>query len=278
MRTLLFIFCFVFSFAGTSQDLVCSDEDRQVFREKLGRLSSINTTTYGQRVVAVGKTFLGTNYVANTLDLGLEEPLVVNLGGLDCTTYVENVLVFARLIGQENPNFKEYINLLENIRYRNGQRSGYGSRLHYFSEWLSDNEKKGWLRVIGKEVGGTPFKKSLDFMSTHRKSYMQLAKDENFELIKEVEKNLTEPLYILPRDRIAANEHLLKNGDIVALATDIPGLDVTHTGILVRLENGRIHLLHASVKGGVEISANPLVEYLEKIDHNIGILVARPLP
>ena len=257
---------------------MCSDEDRQAFKEKLGRLSSVNTAPYGQRVVAVGKTFLGTNYVANTLDLGLEEPLVVNLGGLDCTTFVENVLVFTRLIGQENPNFNDYINLLENIRYRDGQRSGYGSRLHYFSEWLSNNEEKGWLKVIGQEVGGTPMAKTLDFMSTHRDSYMQLASDKNFEIVKEVEKNLTEPLCILHRDQIAANEHLLKNGDIVALATDIPGLDVTHTGILVRMENGRIHLLHASLKGGVEITANPLVEYLEKINHNIGILVARPIP
>jgi hypothetical protein len=81
----------------------------------------------------------------------------------------------------------------------------------------------------------------------------------------------------LPQDQIEANENLIKNGDIIALTTAIPGLDITHTGIAIREKDGRIHLLHASSSGMVEISELPLADYLKKIKKNTGIMVARPL-
>jgi hypothetical protein len=81
----------------------------------------------------------------------------------------------------------------------------------------------------------------------------------------------------LPQDQIEANENKIMNGDIIALTTSITGLDITHTGIAIRAKDGRIHLLHASSSGKVEVSELPLVEYLKKIKKNTGIMVARPL-
>jgi len=115
-------------------------------------------------------------------------------------------------------------------------------------------------------------------MGTHRNLYPFLASDENFEAMLKVEKELAkEKLCYLQQNHIESKEHLIKSGDILALATSIKGLDVTHTGIAIHQPDGRLHLLHASSKNGeVEISELPLADYLKNIKSNIGIIVARP--
>ena len=116
-------------------------------------------------------------------------------------------------------------------------------------------------------------------MSTHRQLYPFLKDDdENLKKIQASENYLnSQELCILSQDQIRANEHLIKSGDIIALTTSIKGLDITHTGIATREKDGRIHLLHASTVGKVVVSKLPLVDYLKKIKHNTGIMVARPL-
>jgi len=204
--------------------------------------------------------------------------LVINLQGMDCTTYVENVLAFSILLHEDKMNFDSFVNTLENIRYKDGELDGYASRLHYFSEWLANNEKKGLLEDITAETGGIEMKKEINFMTTHRDLYPFLADEENFNKIKASETSLNhQPICVLPQDQIEANENLIKNWDIIALTTAIPGLDITHTGIAIREKDGRIHLLHASSSGMVEISELPLADYLKKIKKNTGIMVARPL-
>lgn len=276
MRTLV-VFSIALSFFlnAQGQDIWCTAKDSLVFKRKISEFKTMEADSYGDTLVTIGKSFLRTPYVAHTLEID-DEPLVVNLGGLDCTTYIENVLVFGRLLAGPDRSFNRYIELLEALRYRDGIRKGYPSRLHYFSEWLKENEKKGWLKNIGNDLGGQEVDKTLDFMSTHRDSYAQLESDLNYQAIQEVEKSLSTQLCVVSQSALATNEHLIKSGDIIALATDIKGLDVTHTGMAYRQSDGRIHLLHASTKGGVEISELPLVDYLKTIKHNIGILVARP--
>ncbi len=228
--------------------------------------------------MAIGKTFIGTPYVAKTLEVGEKESLVITLEGLDCTTYVENVMAFGLIKEEPGPNFDSFVKTLEKIRYRDGKLEGYGSRLHYFTEWISDNEEKGLVQNITASLGGIEIDKKLDFMSSHRDLYPYLKDEISFQQIQETEKKLQQhPLCILSQEMLALNEDQIKSGDIIALATSIEGLDVTHTGFAIRADDGRIHLLHASSSGAVEISALPLVEYLKKIKMNTGVIVARPL-
>ena len=148
----------------------------------------------------------------------------------------------------------------------------------YFTDWIRDNEAKGMVRDITEDLFGVTFYKKLNFMGTHRNLYPYLASDDNFKAMVAVEKELSDdPICILPREEVAAREALIQDGDIIALATDIDGLDVTHTGLAIRMETGRIHLLHASTVGEVVISEEPLSEYLKGIKRNIGIIVARPV-
>ena len=261
-----------------SQAITCSPENRKAVEDKIHTISGLESDDFAMELVAIGKTFLGTPYVAKTLEVGQEESLVITLEGLDCTTYVENVLAFGLVKQLQDPSFNSFVQSLEKIRYRDGKLNGYGSRLHYFTEWISDNEKKGLVQNITASLGGEEVDKKLNFMSAHRDLYPYLADDTSFEQILETEKKLKQqPLCVVSQDMLAKNEDVLQSGDIIALATSIDGLDVTHTGFAIRTTDGRIHLLHASSSGAVEISELPLVDYLKKIKNNTGVMVARPL-
>ena len=275
------ILCFIImtlatSLFGYSQQITCSAKDKQAFEDKIIEVDGLLEEDFGQTIVAVGKSFLGTPYVAKTLEIGEIETLVVNLHGLDCTTYVENVLAFSLLLKEGKSDFNSFTKELETIRYKNGKLDGYASRLHYFSEWIANNEEKGLLKDITSEIGGKEITKEINFMSSHRELYPFLKDDANYEKIQASENYLNnQSICILPQDKIEASEHLIRSGDIIALTTSINGLDITHTGIASLEKDGRIHLLHASSSGEVKISELPLVDYLKKVKKNTGIMVAR---
>lgn len=261
-----------------AQQITCSPEDKSLFETKISEMEKTRASSLGDTIALVGQSFLGTPYVEKTLEVGDTETLVVNFGGLDCTTFVENVLAFSLMLKEQQKNFEDFTENLETVRYRNGDLNGYPSRLHYFTEWIRNNEKKGLVKDITAELGGVELEKPINFMGTHRDLYPFLTSDENFDAMLAVEKEIAkEKLCYLPKDEIESKEHLIKSGDILALATSIKGLDVTHTGIAIHQPDGRLHLLHASSKNGeVEISELPLADYLKNIKSNIGIIVARP--
>ena len=62
------------------------------------------------------------------------------------------------------------------MRYRNSGCAtlDYTDRLHYTADWIYENEKRGYLKDVTKEVGGQSLKLDLSFMSTHPDSYKQL--------------------------------------------------------------------------------------------------------
>lgn len=264
---------------SVAQQITCSPADKEAFENKTIEIDGLLEADFGKTMVAVGKTFLEIPYVAKTLEIGDTETLVINLQGLDCTTYVENVLAFSTSLRDGKADFDSFIDVLKAIRYKDGKLDGYGSRLHYFTEWIRNNDQKGLVKDITSEIGGIAIQKDINFMGTHRELYPFLKDDRNFEKILATEKELAkESFCYLPQDQIEANEHLIQTGDIIALATSIKGLDVTHTGIATREKDGRIHLLHASTGSmQVEVSQLPLADYLKKVNKNIGIMVVRPM-
>jgi hypothetical protein len=82
----------------------------------------------------------------------------------------------------------------------------------------------------------------------------------------------------VPADRIVRVQDRIHSGDVLAFATAIPGLDVTHTGLAYRDGEGVLRVLHAPLSGGaVEVSRTTLPQYVSAIRRATGILVARPL-
>lgn len=233
----------------------------------------------GDVIVEIGKSFLGTDYVGGTLDKDTKsEKLVVNLTGLDCVTFVENCLVFARCLKQNATSFEDYMAELKKIRYRDGIIDGYASRLHYFCDWISNNEDKGIVRNITAEIGGIQYNKNINFMSTHTKSYKQLLNQTELEGIKACEEAINSRYYYyIPTKSISKVYDSLQSGDIIATTTTIEGLDVTHTGYVYKDDSGT-YFLHASSKSkAVIISSNLLQEYVAEDPKKTGIMVARPV-
>jgi hypothetical protein len=264
--------------SARSQETLTTAQDEVIFNSLATKVGTKTDASIGNTMVQIGQSFLGTPYVANTLDDTGKEALVINLRELDCTTFVENVLVLSQLAQADKLTWGNYPDMLQQVRYRNGVRNGYPSRLHYLTDWIRNNSQKGLLKDITKDLRGAEQVKPINFMGTHRNSYPALAEESNWVAVREVEQELSQlPLWILPQGQISEQEYLLQDGDIIALATDIDGLDVTHTGLAMRLADDRIHLLHASTVGEVVISEKPLADYLKGIKRNIGIIVARPV-
>lgn len=258
----------------TPQDInTCVEKFQLVIDKKL------NHKPIGDVMVAIGNSFIGSLYKAHTLEVAQPETLVVNLRDFDCTTYVESCLALARAAEMKHPTVKKFMEQLQLIRYRGGKINGYPSRLHYFTDWIYDGQKKGIVKDITKSLGGIPYKKKIDFMTTHRSAYKQLKSDKFYKKIGEIEKELNKrKLYYIPKDSVAEIENKLKDGDIVAFTTKIPGLDVSHVAMIVKMSNGETRLLEAPDVGlRVRLSYVPLPEYLMNNKKQTGIIVVRPL-
>lgn len=265
---------FIYSQVYSVKDIeLCNQKFRFAVEKKLSE------KPVGDVIVEIGRSFIGTDYEANTLEKGDEETLVINLTGLDCTTFLENSLVFARLIKKNQTTFEDYKRELQKVRYRNSIINKYPSRLNYFSDWIYDNEKKEIVKDITKEIGGKSVKFKVNFMSSNPDSYIKLKNNPEFiPVIKDQEDEINKrEYYFIPKEKIASIESKIQNGDLIAITTNIKGLDISHTGIAFK-QDGRIHFLHAPAVGSkVQVTKEPLSDYLSKIKKHTGIIVLRPL-
>ncbi len=251
---------------------ICNSVFKQAVKENLGK------EKIGDIIAAVGKSFIGTEYAAHTLERSGKEKLVIDLKGMDCTTFLENTLALAECIRHNTANFKSFEKQLTEIRYRDGVINGYPSRLNYFSDWIYDNIKKGIVKNISKEIGGVPIKFDVNYMSSHPGLYEKLKENPSFiPRIREQEKEIgARTYYYIPKEDIAACQDKIRNGDLIAFTTGIKGLDITHVGIAVIMKNGTVHLLHAPDAGyKIQISEYPLAEYISRIKKDTGIIVLR---
>lgn len=237
-----------------------------------------------ETITDIGRQFLGSPYAPHTLDIHANEQLVVNFRSFDCTTYLETVLALslARNDVADKQNqavleqtFRKY---LTKLRYRNGRINGYGSRLHYFSDWLRDNERQGLIREVTSELTGSiTVYKPLSYMTATTKKFPRLQNPALYNQMSQIELSLSHQAFpFIPGNRIADAEAQLQDGDIIMLMATRPGLDMKHVGLAVRQPNGRIHLLHASSEAGkVTITPYPLSDYVLWHKHLSGIRVAR---
>lgn len=241
----------------------------------------------GLAAARVGELAAGTPYVAGALDAYIKaggdptaEPLEVSLTAFDCVTLVESCLALARTAAADGePTWERFGHVIERMRYRGGVRTGYASRLHYFSEWISDGAKRGLVKDLGAELGAEPDRRRLRFMSAHGDRYPASANAAEWEKVREMERSLDDsPRLVVPTAKIAEVQDRIQTGDILAFATAIAGLDVTHAAFAYRGADGVLRVLHAPLSGGVvEVTESTLPDYVAAIGMSTGILVARPL-
>lgn len=274
---LLLVIAFL-TVSGRAGDIVYTKGDSlkvvQLLREASRLPKNVN------RMVFFGKKFIGVPYVANTLEVGTSEKLVVNLRQLDCTTFVETVAALMLADKRNQRSFAGFCNALRQLRYRGGQMNGYTSRLHYFSFWVNDNIKKG---LIGDRINArTPYAKGqriqVNYMTKHPEKYKHLRNNSSYvRTIAGYERQVNGSVrYYIPKSYVGLSQKQLSfihDGDILGTVTSKSGLDASHLGIAVWM-NGRLHFLNASaLYHKVVLDSNTLYSYQKKQRSQLGVNV-----
>ncbi len=237
----------------------------------------------GELIGKIAMEFKGTPYVGFTLELSKDtESCVVNLKGLDCVTFFEDSLCLARMIKRGKSSPEDLIAEIQTTRYRGGKMGDFTTRLHYTTDWFVDNEQKGVVKILTPELpGAEPFTQKVGIMSQRPQNYRQLAAHpEMVPTIKMLEDKINARKFMyLPMDKLAAAEHLLQTGDIVGVATTEAGIDIAHTGLCIKDEQGIVHFMDASssrrnMKVTYETDIAKCLNWSNKLT---GVIFARPL-
>jgi hypothetical protein len=289
-RLLLFFAALTFVFplrAALPDDVVFRGRDK--FNVLVTRAEAENwpALPIGDRTAAVGQALTGTPYKSFTLEIDdrIEAPSV-NLTGLDCWTFFESSLAFARMLAEPRENWTPatMLKYIELDRYRGGHCTGaYLSRLHYLEDWLGDNDRRGLVNDLTRGLGGKKFTHDAREMTVAWRQYRYLRNDPSLlPALRKMEQRVgSMPLYGVPKNRVAAIEPKLRSGDIIGIISrDGPGIySTSHVGLACCDASGTLHFMHASSPrnyGRVVIDSR-LSTYLARFRTDVAILIARPL-
>jgi len=256
--SLLVVITFILSLKGISEEKTEIIELGKWNQDKIQEIIEKKPETTSAQIDFLSKQFLGTPYEEHTLtgDINTTEIFTVNLQGMDCFTYIDYVeaLRLSNTLEDFNTNLK-------GIRYQNEDIS-FHNRNHFFSDWPVRNNEN--VRDVTFEVGGNNaivVEKSLNLKSDGSTFLPGIP----------IEKR---EFYFIPSSAI--DDDLISKlltGDYVGMYTNIGGLDVTHTGIIIKKNDG-VYLRHASSKKrNQKVVDEDLKEYVKNVP---GIVVYRP--
>lgn len=280
-KIVLFISLLAFTFQGLNAGNIIYTSNDSIRAEKIMREAAClpaGTNT----IVYIGRKLLGVPYVAQTLEKGKTESLVINTTQLDCTTFVENVLAMYLCVKNKKTRFADFCNNIRQIRYAGG-KVDYPSRLHYFSTWIEDNSAKGLVKEVS--APNPPFTATqtikANFMSTHSDRYPMLKGNAAYlkEIVKAEKAVSGKTVRYIPTSMLNKSKLLrkaVKDGDILALVTKKAGLEISHVGYAVWHKDGKLHLMNASsLEHKVIDDKVSLYDYMKKHPSNLGIRVVR---
>ena len=268
------------AFPAASQPAVCTAADSL---EIVSWLAEAQQTAPKTAVTLhFARKMLGRPYVAHTLEAEGEERLIVNTRQLDCTTLVETVTALTLCTLHKQQSFADYVHWLTRLRYRNGTIDGYASRLHYFSDWIVCNQQAKLVTEL--QQPDPPFTAlqhlHVNYMSTHPQSYSALrSQPQLVPIIARQEQQLTGLQFRYIPKALVSRSSLLRNviqdGDIIAITTSKPGLEIAHLGFAVWQADG-LHLLNASqLHKKVVVEPMTLSQYLKRHPSHTGIRIIR---
>ncbi len=238
----------------------------------------------GRRTATCGKALCGTPYGNYTLEIDdkVESPSV-NFDALDCWTFYEAALAFARMVG--NPpslwSREAFLHYIELERYRGGRCDGsYLSRMHHLEEVFADSERRGLGRNVTASLGGVPVRRNIREMQSAWKSYRYLRNDPSLipEMAKIEARVSALPVTYVPNARVAGIESRLEDGDVVAIATNWHSSYTSHVGLALR-DGANCRYMHATSsrsKGRCCVVDDRISSYLKGKSTNMGIIVFRP--
>lgn len=267
-----------------AQDYASTADDIALAKVVLEQLSAAPQETPGAQMVRAAKALLGQSYEAGTQE-GPEERLRIYLTRTDCILFAETCLGLVRTVQRCGPlaSFEDLAKTLRGTRYRDGIVDGYASRLHYTTEWIRQGVENGLFEDVTPSLGGIADSRPIRFMSTHPDSYAplkgdsQYARDNRARIAAMEERVSALPRCYLPKERIAAVEDRIQDGDILCFATSVEGLDYSHVVIAYReKKGGRLGFIHASTSAmKVIVEPRTLEAYLQARKSATGVTVLR---
>ena len=147
----------------TDYNIIYTKEDSLLVLEKREEFKDESVDRMSFLLEKIGRSFIGSPYKAHTLETDGEESLIINLREFDCTTFVETCLALTTEFKMGGYTFDSYQYILKRIRYRNGYIDGYNSRLHYFTDWITDNSELGYVKDATKIFDGVPYPNKVNF-------------------------------------------------------------------------------------------------------------------
>ncbi len=228
--------------------------------------------------------FAGVSYGAGGAGCGAGKTLV-NFEQMDCVTFIENVLAltltekdYALKPADERTLFNAFVQNLNRVRYYEGVNCRWDDRIYYFTDALRQLEDAGLLTDLAR-INGEPFTKKIEYLSKNPQKFTGI---EDWNKVKRLEREMSSRRrYYYPLSELERYADLARTGDVVALATDVPGLDVSHCGFIHVDENrsgvDKLFFTHASsVKKKVVYRQN-FCDYLSTRTSITGVFVYRPL-
>ena len=239
----------------------------------------------GARTIRVARAMVGTPYVNYTLEVHdrIESP-VVNFAGMDCWTYYENALAFARMLRYKPGPYKpqDMLHMVEVERYRGGTcTGGYLSRMHHLEEVFHDNQRRGLaVNITPRIPGAERLQREIREMTVQWKAYRYLKSNPSLiEPMGRIEAQVSRlPVYHVPKSRVASIEKYLQDGDICAITSNSTYGYTSHVGLIMRVKD-RAYFCHATSdrdKGRMTVIDRPIADYVNGSSKHAGIVVVRP--
>lgn len=201
----------------------------------------------GEQIVWLSSLFLETPYTANTLigDPHETEQLVFDLRQFDCFTYLDVIEAFRR-----TRDFNDLLEQMKQVRYVDGVVT-YTSRRHFFSDWVNGD---GEVDDVTTAVGGDKTLKVLKQLNSRS--------DGSFWLPGITVK--ARQINFIPTAKVDAEVLLrLHAGDYIGIYANHAGLDVSHTGLIIKKE-GDVLMRHASSRNETsKVVDEDLLTYLQ---------------
>jgi hypothetical protein len=213
----------------------------------------------GERISFISGKFFGTPYQGSTLmgDINTPEVFTIDLEGVDCFTFIDYVEAMSL-----SKSFKEFKENLRKIRYRNGVVA-FQNRNHFFSDWPLYNYK--YIEDKTPAIGGGRTQEASKNLNRKSDGTLYLP---GIPVINRT-------IYYLPSSALDKNTmNKLRTGDYAGIYTEKEGLDVSHTGIIIR-KGDKVYLRHASSrKKNKKVVDEQLSTYIK---NKPGLVIYRPV-
>ncbi|CAG9436710.1 DUF1460 domain-containing protein [Providencia alcalifaciens] len=241
----------------TIHPIVMSDNTKEKINQIINsEIKPNQSLSQGDLLSRISAKFLETPYLANTLigDREQQEVLVVNFEGVDCFTYLDYVLALS-----QSEDESSFLSELAKVRYKNAEVN-YFHRKHFFTDWFAEYPKNA------VDVTSTL---TLNTITINKKLNRKSDGNEYIKGLGVIPRKITYIPGSLITQSVVNN---LQEGDFVGVYTPIDGLDVSHTGLVIK-KNGEVFYRNASsLSKNKKVVDTPFIEYMRL---KPGIIVLR---